>query len=99
MPPKPKIAVGARVSLKSSKSSDKYGTVVKASARREWLITWDKETTRRRRRGEEEEETRRGGGGGDEEETRRGGGGGDEEEPPEAKNGSREGEKGASHRR
>ena len=42
MPPKPKIAVGARVSLKSSKSSDKYGTVVKASARREWLITWDK---------------------------------------------------------
>ena len=66
--------------MKSSKSSDKYGTVVKASARREWLITWDKETTRRRRRGEEEEETRRGGGGGDEEETRRGGGGGDEEE-------------------
>ena len=28
--------------MKSSKSSDKYGTVVKASAKREWLITWDK---------------------------------------------------------
>ena len=41
MPPKPKIAVGARVSLKSSKSSDKYGTVAKPSARKEWLITWD----------------------------------------------------------